>query len=222
MSVSNQRDLADRVRAVWERERRLGAISSFICPATNALRCTTSRSCERSAQSLSFTMSDRTRRERCEEAESYSRSAAFRDPAEHRGIWRERVDGIEVHWIPVRYSDHVGFWPRIRAFIEFAVKSARIAAAIPTDRVFATSTPLTIVLPGVYAAWRQRKPMVFEVRDLWPELSIALGSLRDPVLIRLARWLERLAYRRAARVIALSPIAWGLALGGDRFAAPDL
>lgn len=143
--------------------------------------------------------------------------SAFRDPTEHRGIWRERVDGIEVHWIPVRYSNHMGFWPRIRAFIEFAVKSARLAASIPTDLVFATSTPLTIALPGVYAAWRQRKPMVFEVRDLWPELPIAIGSLRNPVLIRLARWLERLAYRRAARVIALSP---GMAEGVIRTGYP--
>lgn len=143
--------------------------------------------------------------------------SAFRDPTERRGTWRERVDGIEIHWIPVRYSNHMGYWPRMRAFIEFAVKSARLAASIPADLVFATSTPLTIVLPGIYAAWRQQKPMVFEVRDLWPELPIAVGALHNPVLIGLARWLERLAYRRAARVIALSP---GMAEGVIRTGYP--
>ncbi len=143
--------------------------------------------------------------------------SAYRDPTEHSGTWRECVDGIEVHWIPVRYSNHMGFWRRMRAFLEFAVKSARLAASIPADLVFATSTPLTIALPGVYAAWRQGKPMVFEVRDLWPELPIAIGSLRNPMLIRLARWLERLAYRRSARVIALSP---GMAEGVIRTGYP--
>jgi len=55
MSVSNPRDLADRVRrfrATLVRWGAMGAISSFISPTTNALRRTTSRSCERSAQTM--------------------------------------------------------------------------------------------------------------------------------------------------------------------------
>ncbi len=141
--------------------------------------------------------------------------SAFRDPTARRGSWRESVDGIEVHWIPVRYSNYMGFWPRVRAFLEFAWKSARLAASIPADLVVATSTPLTIALPGAYAAWRQQKPMVFEVRDLWPDLPIAVGSLHNPVLIGLARWIERLAYHRSVRVIALSPgIAEGVIRAG--------
>jgi glycosyltransferase involved in cell wall biosynthesis len=46
--------------------------------------------------------------------------------------------------------------------------------------------------------------MVFEVRDLWPEIPIAVGALRNPVLIALARRLERFAYRNAAHIVALS------------------
>jgi glycosyltransferase involved in cell wall biosynthesis len=46
--------------------------------------------------------------------------------------------------------------------------------------------------------------MVFEVRDLWPEVPIAMGSLTNPIAIRLARLLERMAYRASARIIALS------------------
>ncbi len=142
---------------------------------------------------------------------------AFRDPSARRGVWQAHVDGIHIHWIPVRYSNHMGFRQRIRAFAEFAFKSARVAASIRGDLVFATSTPLTIALPGIYAAWRLRRPMVFEVRDLWPELPMAVGDLRNPVLIVLARWLERMAYRHAARVIALSP---GMAEGVVRAGYP--
>jgi glycosyltransferase involved in cell wall biosynthesis len=47
--------------------------------------------------------------------------------------------------------------------------------------------------------------MVFEVRDLWPDVPIAMGGLRNPLLRRAARALERTAYRNATRVIALSP-----------------
>jgi glycosyltransferase involved in cell wall biosynthesis len=46
--------------------------------------------------------------------------------------------------------------------------------------------------------------MVFEVRDLWPGVPIAVGALKGP-LIPLARWLERFAYRHSSEIIALSP-----------------
>ncbi|HYD64543.1 glycosyltransferase family 4 protein [Azospirillum sp.] len=122
------------------------------------------------------------------------------------GGWTEtEVEGIRVHWLPVPYSNHMPFRARIQAFFRFAWAAARQAAALEADLVFATSTPLTIALPAVYAARRRRVPMVLEVRDLWPTLPIAVGALRDPLSIAAARWLERFAYRNAARVIALSP-----------------
>ncbi|MDI5934166.1 glycosyltransferase family 4 protein [Halomonas kalidii] len=113
--------------------------------------------------------------------------------------------GIEVHWLPVPYDNAMSYPRRLHAFGRFAIGAARRAASLSSDLVFATSTPLTIALPAVYAARRQRCPMVFEVRDLWPEMPIAVGALRHSGLIRLARELERFAYRNASRVVALSP-----------------
>lgn len=123
-----------------------------------------------------------------------------------RSDWFEtNEDGIRVHWLPVPYSNHMNYRERTHAFLRFAWKSAAKAAEIPADVVFATSTPLTIALPGAYAARRQNVPMVFEVRDLWPELPIAMGALRNPVTRYAARKLEHFAYRRSAHVVALSP-----------------
>lgn len=122
-----------------------------------------------------------------------------------RAGWRVTEEaGIIVHWLPVPYSNRMAYSERIKAFGRFAWHAARRAAAFPADVVFATSTPLTIALPAVYAARRQKIPMVFEVRDLWPELPIAVGALRGP-LIPPARWLERFAYRNASYIVALSP-----------------
>jgi len=114
-------------------------------------------------------------------------------------------EGIKVHWLPIPYSNHMGYKERIEAFFKFAWQSARKAAMLPGDVVFATSTPLTIVLPGVYAARRQSVPMVFEVRDLWPELPIAIGALNNPILKWLAKRLEHFAYTNAHSIVALSP-----------------
>jgi len=129
-----------------------------------------------------------------------------RAPANMSRGWRtEDVDGICVHSLPVLYSNTMGYRQRLRAFGAFAARAGPYAARLPGDVVFATSTPLTIAIPGRYVARRRRIPMVFEVRDLWPEIPIAMGALRSRVTIAAAEWLERFAYGHASYVIALSP-----------------
>jgi glycosyltransferase involved in cell wall biosynthesis len=122
------------------------------------------------------------------------------------GKARETVEeGIRVHWCPVPYSHMMGFYARVRAFLEFAWAARKKAVEVGGDLVFATSTPLTIAIPAMSAARRLRVPMVFEVRDLWPAWPVAVGAIRNPLLIAAARRLERLAYRRSSHVVALSP-----------------
>ncbi len=129
----------------------------------------------------------------------------WREPDGRRNWFQTEEAGIHVHWLPVPYSNHMGFTARIRAFIRFAVSAARRATSLEADVVFATSTPLTIVLPGLYAARKSRIPMVFEVRDLWPDVPIALGVLKSPVSKYLARKLELTAYRNSRRIVVLAP-----------------
>jgi len=129
-----------------------------------------------------------------------------REESDNSSGWlEEQIDGIHVHWLSVPYSNKMGFTARIMAFMKFSLLSALRAVKVGGDVIFATSTPLTIALPAVYAASRLRKPMVFEVRDLWPEVPIAVGVLKNPLLIICARWLERFAYKHSKHVVALSP-----------------
>lgn len=141
----------------------------------------------------------------------------WRTPDDHKDWFETEEAGIRVHWLPVRYSNHMNYRERIGAFGRFAWGAARYAARLPADLVFATSTPLTIALPALYAKHRLSVPMVFEVRDLWPELPIAMGALRNPLLRWAAAWLERLAYRGASQMITLSP---GMAEGVARTGYP--
>jgi glycosyltransferase involved in cell wall biosynthesis len=121
------------------------------------------------------------------------------------------VDGIDVVGVPAGYSDYVGatavsYPRRMWAFARFAAAATRAALRGPRpDVVYATSPPLTIALPALMAATRWQAPLVFEVRDLWPEAPIQMGALRNPLARRLARMLERFVYRHSAHVIALSP-----------------
>jgi len=117
----------------------------------------------------------------------------------------EEVDGITVHWLSVQYSNKMGALQRILAFTKFAREAGAYGSKLQGDVIFATSTPLTVAIPGVKVSRKLGVPLVFEVRDLWPEVPIAMGALRFPLSAWLARQLEKWAYRNSKWVIGLSP-----------------
>ncbi len=120
-------------------------------------------------------------------------------------VRRTCVEGIDVVVLPVPYGGEMSHARRIQAFLSFAMQATRWAVRTSADVVFASSTPLTIAIPGLVGAAAQRVPMVFEVRDAWPDLPIAMGALKNPAAIWAARRLEVAACRGAVQVIALSP-----------------
>ncbi|MDF1641266.1 glycosyltransferase family 4 protein [Thalassolituus oleivorans] len=131
---------------------------------------------------------------------------SIRETASSNGEWHNTKEaGISVHWYPVPYSNNMNYTRRILAFFQFAVAAWRYASQIDGDLVFATSTPLTIAIPAVLVSRKKKIPMVFEVRDLWPELPIAMGALKNPVLRMMARLLEKWAYKHSEAIVALSP-----------------
>jgi glycosyltransferase involved in cell wall biosynthesis len=128
-------------------------------------------------------------------------------PGASSQVSRHTVDGIAFIAVPTPYSNYMSFPRRIAAFFSFMLRSTWVGLrqAGPLDIVFATSTPLTVGIPGYVISRVKRVPFVFEIRDLWPEAPIQLGALRNPVAIWLARWLERFLYRAAHHVVTLSP-----------------
>lgn len=130
---------------------------------------------------------------------------SWREPNSRKDWFTTDEDGIQVHWLSVSYSNHMSHNQRIKAFLKFAWGSAHKAASMPADVVFATSTPLTIALPGVYAARRQKVPMVFEVRDLWPDVPYAMKVINNNFVFWAAKQLEKFAYRKSAQIISLTP-----------------
>ena len=113
-------------------------------------------------------------------------------------------DGINVYWIPVYYSNNMTYLRRMFSFLIFSLKSTLKSLTINADLVYATSTPLTIGIPGIIYSKLKSKPMIFEVRDLWPDIPIAIGALKFPLLRYLAIKFENFIYRQSSSIIALS------------------
>ena len=132
---------------------------------------------------------------------------------------RINVEGIEVIALNLRYRQAMGFVRRVIAFMGFMFLSSWAALRVRSvDVVFATSTPLTIGVPALLVRWLRRRPYVFEVRDVWPAAPIAMGALRNRLLIAFLRRLERIIYRNARAVVTLSP---GMEADVRKSAPPD-
>lgn len=123
--------------------------------------------------------------------------------------WKQRfveVEGIQVIYVKDNYSQNMDVLRRIWAFLNFMFAACKLAFKQgKLDLVIATSTPLTIGVPALLLKWFRKVPYIFEVRDLWPDVPIQLGAIKNPILIELLRRFEKMIYKNANHVIALSP-----------------
>lgn len=119
---------------------------------------------------------------------------------------RTTIDGIDVVYLRNRYANSMGLAGRAWAFLLFMLRSTWHALREKdVDLVIATSTPLTVAFPALMRKWLRGTPFIFEVRDLWPEVPIQMGAVRNRWIVRFLRWFEKTTYRNAVHVVALSP-----------------
>jgi glycosyltransferase involved in cell wall biosynthesis len=118
----------------------------------------------------------------------------------------EVYDGVRVVRVYTYPSLHQSFVWRIVSFVSFMLSSIVAALRVKdVDVVMGTTPPIFQAVSAYLVSALRRKPLLLEVRDLWPEFAIGMGVLRNPLLIRVSRWLEHFLYSRATRLLVNSP-----------------
>jgi glycosyltransferase involved in cell wall biosynthesis len=125
-------------------------------------------------------------------------------PSEYRNVLEvvRRVGGVKVRKVYSRPTFE-GFRGRLANYLSFMVYAVRAGRreAGTFDVVYASSPPLFVGVAGWWLSRSKRARFILEVRDLWPESAVALGFLRNRLVIWMARRLERWLYARARRVV---------------------
>ena len=124
-----------------------------------------------------------------------------------RGIFTEQItDGVRILRAYIYPALHRSYVWRVISFLSFMFSSVWTALQVKdVDLVMGTTPPIFQAVSAWLVARMRGKPFLLEVRDLWPEFGVGMGVLKNPVVIALARQLERFLYAQATHILVNSP-----------------
>ena len=125
----------------------------------------------------------------------------------YRNRWRrdvETVDGVRVVRVWTYLAANAGFAKRIANYLSFMLTASLTSLRERRpDVVVATSPQFFNGWAGVIVSWLKWRPLVLEIRDIWPESIEAVGAMRKGPAYRALEWLERRMYRAATRIVTV-------------------
>ena len=127
-------------------------------------------------------------------------------PADRGRLTRVENDrGIRVVRTYVYATRNAGLVRRSLSYLSFALSAILIGVwrVGRPDVVIATSPQIFTAVAGWWISRTRRAPLVFEVRDLWPESIVAVGALRDGPIVRSLKYLSAWLYRSADAVVTV-------------------
>jgi glycosyltransferase involved in cell wall biosynthesis len=121
-------------------------------------------------------------------------------------IWEDdRANPYRVLRVWVKANPEKTQRTRMAFYLSYmALATAMAPVAGKADVVVATSPPLFTGLAGLALARLNRAPFVLDVRDLWPAAAVSLDQIPSSRAVALGERLERLLYRQAAAVTAVT------------------
>ncbi|MGE5431540.1 MAG: glycosyltransferase family 4 protein [Syntrophomonadaceae bacterium] len=121
-------------------------------------------------------------------------------------IQKEVIDGIQVVRLWTFVTPNEGFILRSLnyAIYMYAAIIYVLLSGIRFDVLIATTPQFFCGLAGKYIAMVTRKPFLLELRDLWPESMIAVGAVKNKIIIRILNRLEMGLYKSADRIVSVT------------------
>ena len=117
-------------------------------------------------------------------------------------------NNIKIYRTHVSESYNSGFFGRFWGYCSFMLSSlwaGLFKVRGKYDFILVTSPPLFVGVTGYILSRVKRIPLIFEIRDLWPESAIDTGVLTNKWIIKLSKAFEAFIYKKAKRINVLTP-----------------
>lgn len=101
-------------------------------------------------------------------------------------------------------------WRRYINILDYANKIRKLPFKVTDEKpdiILGSSFSLFTPLVAYFTAKKLKVPFILEIRDLWPETLIQLGTSKYHPLVLFLGYLERFLYKRAQHIILLFPKA---------------
>jgi glycosyltransferase involved in cell wall biosynthesis len=127
------------------------------------------------------------------------------DDPHSRGIvsreWHGRVRVARVWSTTFDRSSMAG---RLTNYVTYVATSLAGALSVrKPDVVVSLTDPPVIGLIGLFIARVRRRPFVLVVKDIFPDIAIKLGAIRNPVVIAVLRRIQRSLFIGADRLVSI-------------------
>lgn len=128
------------------------------------------------------------------------------DPAEEHPFYvrrRQESGNLVIERLGSTAFPRYRLWRRISNYLSYLALAVPRALMIRADLVLAMTDPPMAGIAGAVVATLRRRPFVYNIRDLYPDMALASGVVRDAWWVRAWDVVHRWALRRADRVIVL-------------------
>ncbi|MDP4191172.1 MAG: glycosyltransferase family 4 protein [Bacteroidota bacterium] len=124
----------------------------------------------------------------------------------NRLLQKEIIDGINVVRLWTFITPNEGIILRTLNYVIFMLAAIVyvVFSRIKFDLIVATTPQFFCGLAGKWISKIKRKPFILELRDLWPESIIAVGALKNRLLIKTLERTELNLYKAATRVVSVT------------------
>ena len=127
-------------------------------------------------------------------------------PTRYKRKWLDRKveKGVEVFRVGLPSVDRTKLYWRLLQFVYFQVAATWVGRRIAYDVMLAHSPALESWLPVAYHTKFQKKPIIYSVHDVYPNVGVQLGIFKYAWIIKIVAGMEKYCLDKAALVRVLS------------------
>ena len=119
-------------------------------------------------------------------------------------LLRRKVrNGVNVECVGSTAFSRHKMTGRLSNYLSYLALAVPRALAIRADVILAMTDPPVEGIAGAFVAMLNRRPFVYNIRDMYPDMALGGGIVGDRLWVRLWEKMHRWALRRAQRVIVL-------------------
>lgn len=126
----------------------------------------------------------------------------------YRMRWRqvEETDGVRVVRVPSYIAHGKSAVKRLLSYASFSFVAFfySLFLAKRPDVIYSYYPPMVGGIAGVALGLFKRRPLIYDIQDLWPEALVATGMLHNKAALTLIENIISWIYRRSAAIVVLS------------------